>query len=45
LSSIDNGLKQHLLRVYSTLAATLAMAAIGAWAHHTTPHHTPWLHC
>jgi len=33
LSSIDNGLKQHLLRVYSTLAATLAMAAIGAWAH------------
>ncbi|ELR23693.1 Bax inhibitor 1, putative [Acanthamoeba castellanii str. Neff] len=32
-SPINQRLKQHLVRVYSTLAATLAMSAIGAWAH------------
>jgi len=29
----EGRLRQHLFKVYSTMTATLAMAAVGAWAH------------
>jgi len=32
-SPVEGRLRQHLFKVYSTMTATLAMAAVGAWAH------------